>query len=435
MSIRIESLTGVFITNTIEHMRLDTEKDVLNAFESNILDEIDIIFYQIENLPSDLYSDNEKGFYPRKRWENFKKEKWGYKCLVYLRELKDYLENLKMPVSQEFISDVQEYHKKDWQRKADNMNFQFSHKYYGNYKNVYKHQKLSSSKIDMLAEGLIGLFFSKHQLLYRKYIEWMKNIDNFFCLKVKGEKVGVFEYTQKEFDSLRNCVDDYSKFTKFDRNSFVEFVRNVIYILDEISSSRLNNYVMQDEEEYVRTDIENFYNRIFSCPEGTIGIVRDEIDNMLWRAANDVFECYSFLKNHKKLTWKECEKSKGFRAFMRYRLNFYLSSKGDNEFIKKYVNSMLIETREKYGIYISNKAQISNQVFIDENCHIENCRIEDNCHIKNCYIEDEVILHSRVNLLADSVLIKKGSVIESDFNIKGAVTVIIDQGNNFQTNN
>lgn len=436
MSTRIESLTGVFITNTIEYMRLDTEKDVLNAFESNILDEIDIIFYQIENLPSNSNSNNEKeGLYPRKQWENFKKEKWGYKCLVYLRKLKDYLEKLEIPVSQEFICDVQKYHKKDWQRKADNINFQFSHKYYGNYKNAYKYQKLSSSKIDMLAEGFIGLFFNKHQMLYKKYIEWMKNIDNFFCLKANGKKVGVFEYTQKEFDSVKSCVDDYSKCTGFDRDSFVEFVRGIIYILDEISSSRLNNYVIRDEEEYIRTDIENFYNRIFSCPEGTIGIVRDEIDNMLWRAANDVLECYSFLRNKKKLTWKECEKSRGFRAFMRYRLYFYLSSKNDNEFIKKYVNSMVVETRKKYGIYISNEAQISNQVFIDENCYIENCRIEDECHIKNCYIEDDVILHSRVNLLADNVLIKKGSIIESDFNIKGPVRVTIDKGDNLQTSN
>ncbi|GFI17707.1 UDP-3-O-(3-hydroxymyristoyl)glucosamine N-acyltransferase [Lachnospiraceae bacterium] len=436
MSIKIESLTGVFISNTIVHMRLETEKDIRNVLESNILDEIDVIFYQIEKLSSDLKSNSKtEGLFPRKRWENFKKEKWGYKCLVLLRELKDYLENLQMPVSQAFIDEVQKYHKKDWQRKADNISFQFSHKYYDNYKNIAKHPKLSGSKIDMLAEGFIGLFFSKNQLLYRKYLEWMKNIENYFCLKEDGKKIAVFEYTQEEFDSLKNCVDDYSKFTEFNRDSFVEFVRSILYILDEISSSRLNDGGIQDEEEYIRTDIENFYNRIFSCPEGTIGIVRDEIDNMLWRAANDMLECYSFLKNKKKLTWKECEKSSGFRAFMRYRLYFYLSTKSDNEFIKKYVNSMVVETRKQYGIYISNEAQISNQVFIEENCHIEKCRIEEDCHIKNCHIEEDVILHPRVKLLADNVLIKKGSIIESDFNIKGPVRVIIDQGNNPQTNN
>lgn len=85
---------------------------------------------------------------------------------------------------------------------------------------------------------------------------------------------------------------------------------------------------------------------------------------------------------------------------MRYRLYSYLSSKMNNEFLEHYIKAIIKETKEKYGVFISEKAQIENKVWIDENCKIG-----------KCYIESDVIILSEVELMANNIIIKSGSVI------------------------
>lgn len=421
----IVSLTALFLTNTVKHMRLKTAAEVISTLQDNIINEIEFIFNEIEKIPKEKLSTKDDAFIPQKKWSDFKKQKWGYDCLVFIREVKNSLENTGLCISSKFVEDVKKYHKNDWQIKIDTLNYKFSEANYKKYKDYKKYEELSISKITMISDALITSFFEKNKAFYSSYIEWMRDIDNFFILIKNGETI-TFRYELKEYETLKNFVDDYNDLEIFDRKSFLDFISNVLSVLDDISKSRFSNgkvykgtfkNIDSDEETSIRKDIENFYSKLFDYPEGTIGIVQDEIDNMFWMAANDVIESYTFLKEKKGLTWEKCQESKGFNALMRYRLYWYLSNKRVNEFITSFIKAMVTETENKYGIYISENAQIKNKVWIEENCKIG-----------NCYIEDDVIIERGVNLMAEKVFIKSGSIVGPDVDIRGAIIVTISKG-------
>lgn len=433
---KIVSLTALFLTNTINHMGIKTAGEAVSIFEKNILDEIENIFCEIENC-TDMgkkLSKKMDSFAPRNKWSKFEKGKWGYECLILLRDVKISIERVEKSISQEFINEVKKYHKNDWPIKADSIKYKFCEAYYKKYKNYKKYEKLSLSQIDMLAEGFIVLFFEKNNSqIYKDYIKWMKETSNFFCLKKGGNLIGG-SYKKEEFDTIKKCVDDYHDFEEFNRHIFLDFIRNIFYILENISESRqvdiLGDKVDQEvvdirQDGYIRTEIENYYQKLFDYPVGTIGLVQDEINDIFWNAVDDVIESFNYLRKRENMTWQECMKINGFVALMRYRLYYYLSCRVTNDFIAERISNMVTETKDKLGIYISEKAQIKNQIWMEDNCYIEDCRIEEDCHIKNCYIESGVVLCPRVNFLADSVLVKKGKVVGPDVEVKGAVSVTI----------
>lgn len=435
---KIVSLTALFLVNTINHMGIKKADEAVSILEKNILDEIENIFDAIENCANmgKKLSKKVDSFAPQNKWSKFERGKWGYECLVLLRDVKISIEKTEKNISQDFINKVKKYHKNDWPLKADSINYKFSEAYYKRYKNYRKYEKLSLSQIDMLSEGFIVLFFERNNLqIYKDYIDWMKDTKNFFCLK-KGENLVSFLYKKEEFDTVKKCVDGFCEFEEFNRNNFLDFIKNLFYILDNISSSRQKGRLKDKgrpdvldirQDGFIRTEIENCFHKWFSYPEGTIGLVQSEIDDIFWRAVDDVIESFNYLKEKENLTWEECVKNKGFAALMRYRLYYYLSCNATNDFITDRIAHMVAETKDKLGIYISEKAQIKNQIWMEDNCFIEECRIEEDCHIKNCHIERNAVLCPRVNFLADSVRVKSGTVVGPDVEISGKVVVTIEK--------
>lgn len=435
---KIVSLTALFLTNTINHMGIKTATEVVSILEKNILDEIENLFNKIENCGNKekKLSNKVDSFAPRKKWDKFTKGTWGYECLVLLREVKISIESTDKNIAKDFINEVKKYHKNDWPSKADKIYYKFSVPSYNKIKNYKKYVKLSLSQIDMLSEGLIVLFFEKNNpQIYKDYINWMKDTGNFFCLK-KGRESVSFSYHDEEFDTIKKCVDSYHDFEEFNRNNFLDFIRNIFYILDNISGARQEGILNNEEkkgvldihqDEFIRTEIDNYYHKLFNYPEGTIGLIQDEINDIFWRATNDVIESFYYLEEKENLTWEECVKNRGFTALMRYRLYYYLSCRARSDFIVERVAYMVSKTKDELGIYISEKAQIKTKIWMEDNCFIEDCRIEEDCHIKNCHIESDVVLCPRVNFLADSVWVKRGNVVGPDVDIRGAVVVTIDK--------
>ena len=182
--------------------------------------------------------------------------------------------------------------------------------------------------------------------------------------------------------------------------NFYEFLKELIIILETISKSRINQERIDSETlDEIRQDIENFYQELFLYSEDTIGILKEEIDDILCISTNNVIESYLYAKEKRKSTWQECKKNYGFIALMRYRLCFYLSSKRGNEFLEQYIKAITRETKEKYGVYICEEAQIKSKVWIDKNCNIG-----------KCYIDNNVVILSNVEV-ADGVVLKSGSMI------------------------
>lgn len=414
MEDKIESLTALFLKNTMSHMRIKTANEAISNFENNILDEIEEIFIYIEELQ---VKDLDKSIYPMKSWTKFKNSKWAYECLTELKNIKKNINDT--PISREFIEDVKIYHKIDWPEKVDSLKYKFSESYYKKYKDYKKYNQLSLTKIRMLSEGFIVLFFKKNKSFYKSYIEWIKNVENLFCLK-EGDKSIYFQYSQDEFYTLQSSVNSYNDLNAFDQESFLNFIVDIFGILDDISRSRINNYDKTDEHR-IRNEIRDFYHNILDIPAYTTGIMQSDIDNVLWLAINDTVDCYNFLRKKKKLTWNKCKQNNGFKAFMSHRLFIHLLKKETNEFLSEWVKVQITNIKNNYGVYINEKAQIKNNVWIDEHCHIGKCSIDEECHIKNSFIDDDVKIFPRVIL--NGVKLEHGSVIGPDINIQGILSM------------
>lgn len=425
MEHKIESLTALFLTNTLPFMRITSADEAVSNLETNIQDEIENTFIRIENVQNLKLNDDSDSFYPANKWNKFKNETWGYDCLVALREVEEILKRTKKPISQKFIKDVANYHKNEWVSKVDSINYKFSEPTYKKYKDYKKYERLSLSKIKMLAEGFIVLFFEKHKFFYMNYIKWIKNVDNLFCLKKNNEIIN-FSYTEEEYNTLKACIDSYSDLKEFDKSSFLDFIINILSILDDISRSRLQE-CEQIDESAIRKEVENFYSNIFDLPTETTGIMQGDKDNIIWLAVNDIMECFEFFRKKKRLTWKECKSNKGFKAFMNNRLYIHLFDIQSNQFILQWIKAQVIRVDNDYGVYINERAHIKNKVWIDENCQIGKCSIDEGCQIKNCNIDDDVILHKKV--IVDGVVIRQGSEIGPDIEIKGIKPVTLCNGN------
>lgn len=408
MEKKIVSLTALFLRNTFNQMKFDSIEKTISSFEGNIYDELDETFEQIKVLLKKKAAPGaKKNATFLKKWERFKSEKWGYECLVCLKNIKGCLEKAQEgTIPEEYFGIVQKYYADEWSDKFENLKFRFSKSYVKSYKDYTEQTKLSVAKIDMLTDGFIVPFFKKNRVLYEDYIKWMRDTNNFFGIKERN-KIITFQYTKQEYKSVQECVNAYYDFHEFNSKSFSDFLKELILILESISESRQDHEIVSDEKlEDIRKDIENLYQELFSYPEDTIGILKEEIDNMFWMAANDVIASYLFAKENRKLTWQECKKNSGFMAFMRYRLYSYLASKRENQFLSHYIKAIIKETKEKYGVYICEEAQIKNRVWIDENCKIG-----------KCYIENDVVILSGVELMADDIVVKSGSVIGPDIRI------------------
>lgn len=242
-------------------------------------------------------SDTKKNATFLRKWENFKSEKWGYECLVCLKDIKRYLEKARIgTVPKVYIDIVQNYYAEEWPDKAGNLKFKFSKSYVKEYKKYTQYNELSISKIEMLTGGLIVPFFKKNKLFYNNYIEWMQDIENFFRIYEKDKMIS-FQYSEQEYKSVKECVNAYNDFREFDSKSFYDFIKELILILEFITKSRQNQEIVIDEKlDDIRKDIDNFYQELFLYSEDTIGILKEEIDNMFWTSANDVIESYIFAK-------------------------------------------------------------------------------------------------------------------------------------------
>lgn len=425
MKNEIVSLTGLFFTNTLSHMRIKTEKEAITNLENNIQDAIENIFVELQKIPKNKLSDDMKrNFYPENKWEKFKNEVWGYDCLTTFRELAISIRNTDCPISYQFIKDVESYHKNEWTNKADTLKYRFSSAYYKKYKDYTKYTELSLSTMEMIADGFIVSFFEKHKTFYNNYIKWIKNIENLFCITKEKTKME-FLYTEDEFKTLEDCVNSYNDLSSFDRNSFLDFILNIFSILDDISRTRLAGTDQIDEKK-IRKEIEILYNKMFDLPAETSGLMQGDIENIIWSATNDTMECYNYFRNKLGITWDKCINNNGFIAFMSHKLYFYLSRKDSSQFIMQWVRAQVMKINNKYGVYINEKAQIKNRVWIGENCQIGNCCIDEECEIINSYIDDNVILYSRV--IIDGVAIKKGSILGPDIKLKGVYSKSICNG-------
>lgn len=407
MEKKIVSLTALFLRNTFNQMKFDSIEKAVHSFEGDLIDELDGIFNQIKSLLKEkATSDAKKNATFLKKWERFKSEKWGYECLVCLKDIKCWLENIQEgTIPEEYFKTVQSYHANEWPDRLENLKFRFSKSYVKSYKNYSSHPKLTMAKINMLTDGFIVPFFKKNKVLYEDYIKWMGKTNNFFEVKEKKKTV-TFQYDEAEYKSVQECVNAYYEFQEFDEKIFSDFLKELIFILESISTSRENqSFRNEDNLEDIRKDIEHLYQELFPYPEDTIGISKEEIDNMLWRAANDVIESYRFAKENRNLTWQECKNNSGFMALMRYRLYSSLASKKRIEFVSRCIKAIIKKTIEIYGVYICEDAQIDNRVWIDENCRIG-----------KCYIESDVVILSGVEL-ADNIVVKSGGIIGPDTRI------------------
>lgn len=406
MGKKIVSLTALFLKNTFAFMRYDTIDQTITGFESYIFDEIEALFKEIINILNEkATAEINKNATLSKKWRIFEGEKWGYNCLVRLREVEKCLVNAeKGTISKEFLVEIKKYYREVWPEKSDNLNSKFSKSSLKLYKDYTKYTNLSLNKINMLVDGFIVPFFKDHTTLYEDYIKWLKHIDNFFSIEEKGEKI-IFPYSQQQYDWVQGCVALYSDFEEFDEKNFCDFLTELLYRLESISSERANvqkEVNIQEENdniEDIRKDIEKYFHELFSYPGGTIGILKEEVDNMLWSAANDTIENYMYIKESKNMTWSQCKDHNGFNALMRYRLYSILASKKENQFLSQYARTMEKETKEKYGVYISEYARVANRVWVDENCQIG-----------KCYIESDVNILSGV-VLGDNIVVKCGSVV------------------------
>lgn len=425
MEKKIVSLAALFLKNTLSYMHTETNEELIRTLESNITNEIEETFDSVKRL-LDVKATTDIDYNPiLKKWNRFKTEKWAYTYLKLLQDIEIALNKVSIGgIPRNFRDDVYEYYEKEWPLKSDIMRFKFSLPTLKNYTNHEKYYKFSNQKIEMLTNELIVPYFVKYQAFYDIYIKWMSDIEHFFRMTEKGKDI-VFLHTAEEYKAIKSCVCSYKQIESFDRKSFSDFLQDLFSLLDAFSISRQNknNSVLKEESscndnvDIVRKDIEDFYKRLFSFPEGTTGFVKGEIDNLLWTAANNAMQSYLFASEKKKIAWEVCKKNKGFIALMRYRLYRALLGADANQFIKTYINAMVKETEDIYGVYISENAQLENRVWIDENCKIG-----------NCYIENDVIIFPEVELLAESLVIKSGSIIESNTCIKGQIEVTVFSG-------
>lgn len=422
----IVSLTGLFLQNTIKSMRKGLQ-EIVNDHEDYVTDEIDKLFEKIQDLlkqKATSESNNSGRF--AKKWCKFTEGTWAYECLCLLREVADYLESVSEgKISRSYIETVEKYISEKWPSKHQTLEYKFSVPTLKKMKRVDKYTTLSSKKIEMLIDAVIVPCFEENIPFCKNYIEWMQDIDNFFV-----DKEREFSYTADEYKTIKECVESYSDLNniiEFNRENLYTFLKELVCKLEAISESKntkrangdtlLTISYVDEGLDIVRKDIEKYYERLFCFPEGTIGLVKNEIDNMLWTAATSSFENYIFAKAKKSMTWKECKQHNGFMALMKYQIYRHLARRRDNEFIINIVKGMIQESKEELGVYISEEAEIENRVWIGENCYIGNCSIEK-----------EVIISSGVILNAESIYIGKKSVLEDDVVIKGAVQVIINNG-------
>lgn len=423
MKKKIVSLAALFFKNTLSHMNTETNEEHIRTLESNIANEIESTFDIVKKLLDVKATTNIDCNPLLKSWNRFKKEKWAY---IYLKDLQDIASSLnKIPIGgipRNFRDDVYKYYEKEWLLKSDVMSYKFSVASLKTYTNYEKYQVFSIQKIEMLTNELIVPYFIKYPAYYKNYIAWMSDIEHFFGITEKGENITISP-TAEEYRIIKSCVNSYKAIKGFDRKSFSDFIQELFRHLDSFSRLRKSNLASEEETfnyenlGIVREDIEDFYKSLFSFPEGTTGFVKDEIDNLLWTAAQNAMQSFLFASEKKKVTWDVCKKNKGFIALMRYRLYRVLFGTDGNQFIKSYINAMVKETEDMYGVYISQNAQIENRVWIDENCKIG-----------NCYIENDVIIFPDVELLAESLVIKSGSIIESDTCIKGQIEATVYSG-------
>lgn len=174
-----------------------------------------------------------------------------------------------------------------------------------------------------------------------------------------------------------------------------------------------------EETNEIWQEIEKIYQRFFSFPDGTIGLTKDEISNILFNASDISFDNYLFARERKSLTWKDCKNNKGFMTLMLYQIYKNLNEIGrnGNNFVAELVDNMVKYSQTELGMYISKTATIGRRVWVDEGCYIGECNIES-----------EVIISQGVVLNAKSIYIPQNVIIEKNVKIEGSIFVKILSG-------
>lgn len=440
---QILSLTGLFLQNTLKFMGIGINEAV-EIYRNNVNAEIESLFKSIMQL---LLEKTKPTKYTDKifisKWEKVEKQNGGYTYLCLLRDVELQLKKAKKgSINKSYINVVKKEFEENWLEKYEKADTGLSVSTFKNLKRWDCYKKVKPRKIEMLIDKFIISFFENNSAYYNNYIKWIQNIENLFNYENYS-----FNYTDNEYNSIKKCIMSYHS-DSFERKDFYAFLRELIEKLEAISErgyddlkkhpidnnmkdesiiyDKNKTYVhknklldFSEETNEIWQEIEKIYQRFFSFPDGTIGLTKDEISNILFNASDISFDNYLFARERKSLTWKDCKNNKGFMTLMLYQIYKNLNEIGrnGNNFVAELVDNMVKYSQTELGMYISKTATIGRRVWVDEGCYIGECNIES-----------EVIISQGVVLNAKSIYIPQNVIIEKNVKIEGSIFVKILSG-------